>query len=143
MAYLILSQHHDDLYVECRWVDGNGAHGRRATEELTFEQQSLIKNTIATNPEFGRWQIERHGDGVLVGLMKDGDTGPRYDYPLKKAKEVKEAASVLMEWCDAYCGEWRGKNEDYEESRELDRQEDDLKQRRARLQDRAKKVARI
>ena len=134
MARMVFAQHGPDLFVQCEWRDGYGVHTRRATEDMETTIRARADQMIAANPDVVRWQLDRPGAVVLIGMMKDDDTGPRYDHTIKQAVATKASAAALMDWCDAYCVRWVRLNDEYEEEREIDREQDKVNQRRGDLE---------
>ena len=136
MARLILAKNGDnfyDFYAECQWVDGHGAHSRRCSEDFDEITTAGLESLFASNPDVLRWQFDRHGSTVQVGLMKDGDTGPRYDYSIKSNQAVKSKAAAMMDWADAYSAGWMVSNDAYELERHISRMQDHLDTQTARL----------
>jgi hypothetical protein len=139
MARLIAAQHGDDLFVSVQWVDGYGAHQRRATEDLPEAITKDVQAVMRSRPEVKRWELRKPGDVVQIGKMMDGEDEPKFTG--SESVAVRNAASRVMDWVNGYASEWVVKNDIYEEGKDLDRLRDHLERRAERLDSKKAKHA--
>ena len=133
MARMVLARHEEDIFVQCAWADGWGVHSRRATEDMDPATLEHVAALLGIVPDVVRWQLDRHGANVQIGMSKGMDSSPRYNYTISLRATATQHASVLMDWCDTYCTEWRLENDLYEEERAIERIRAHADQREVRL----------